>query len=293
MRERQPETALALARKAGAVLEERGIESARLDAELLLAAALGISRLDLYLQHDRPIGEKELETFRHYVRRRLHREPIQYITGIAHFRRLVLRVDGRVLIPRPETEVLAGVVIEWSACRAPDGGPLSAADIGTGSGAIALSLAQEGRYDRIVATDVSHDALEIARDNAERLGLAERIEFRAGPLLEALPAGERFDTIVSNPPYVAEQERANLQPEVRDWEPASALFAAEGGLAILDALIEGAAARLKPGGLLAVEVGDGQASDVAEHMQRAGEFRAVRILEDLSGRARVVTGEVE
>lgn len=284
------ETALALARKASAVFDERGFESPRLEAELLLAAALGVGRLDLYLAHDRPVDANELETFRQYVRRRLRREPIQYITGVAHFRRLALHVDGRVLIPRPETEVLAGVVIDWAGERAP---LLSAADIGTGSGAIALSLAQEARFGRVVATDASATALDVARDNAARLGLADRVELREGPLFDALPAGERFDAIVSNPPYVAESERASLPQEVRDWEPAPALYAARDGLALLLSIVEGAVSRLKPNGMLAVEVGLGQATKLAEHMRRTGGYRDVRIIEDLTGRERVVTGDVE
>jgi release factor glutamine methyltransferase len=287
-----PETALALARKASAVLEERGFENARLEAELLLAAALGLRRLDLYLQHDRPIGAAELETFRQHVRRRLRHEPLQYITGVAQFRHLSLRVDARVLIPRPETEVLAGVAIE-RAKRSADPGALSAADIGTGSGAIALSLAQEGGYGRVVATDRSMAALEVARDNAQRLGLAERVELRRGELLDALPEGERFDAIVSNPPYVAESERDALPVDVRDWEPAEALFAPGDGLAILLALADAAPDRLKPGGMLAVEVGPGQAGAVAERMRGCGRYTGVSVVPDLAGRERVVIGEVE
>lgn len=293
MREPVSQTALALARKAGAVFAERGFEHPRLEAELLLAAALGIGRLDLYLDPDRPVGADDLETFRRFVRRRLRREPIQYITGVAHFRRLVLHVDGRVLIPRPETEVLAGVVIEWAARRAPASPEMSAADIGTGSGAIALSLVVEAGFGRVVATDASSAALEVARHNAERLGLADRVELREGVLFDALPPGERFDTIVSNPPYIAESERPVLPADVRDWEPPSALFAAGDGLALLTSIVDGAASHLKPRGSLAVEVGLGQAAKVAEHMRRAGVYRNVRVIEDLAGRERVVTGEVE
>jgi release factor glutamine methyltransferase len=282
---------LALARKASAVFEERGFESPRLEAELLLAAALGMKRLDLYLQHDRPVDTRELETFRQFVRRRLRHEPIQYITGEAHFRRLVLHVDRRVLIPRPETEVLVGAVIEWARLRSGDASELVAADIGTGSGAIALSLAQEA-FGRVVATDASTAALEVARNNAERLGLAERVEFREGELFDALSGEERFDAVVSNPPYVAESERSALPAEVRDWEPAQALFAPESGLALLHRLVDGAPARLRPGGVLALEVGSGQAEEVAERMRRGHAFANVRIRADLAGHDRIVMGEV-
>jgi release factor glutamine methyltransferase len=287
------ETALALARKASAVFQERGFENPRLEAELLLAATLGLRRLDLYLQHDRPVRNGELERFRNAVRRRLKREPLQYITGEAHFRQLTLMVDARVLIPRPETEVLVGAVIEWAAARHAAGIRLSAADIGTGSGAIALSLAREGGFGRIVATDASGDALDVARANALRLQLEERVEFREGDLLDALAAGERFDAIVSNPPYVAESERGSLQPEVRDWEPSAALFARGEGLDVIRRLVDGAPARLLPGGVLALEVGLGQAEQVAGRMRGSDRYTDVRIVRDLAGRDRVVLGEVE
>lgn len=285
------ETALELARKASAVFAERGFENARLEAELLLAAVLGLRRLDLYLQYDRPIETAELDSFRGFVRRRLRHEPLQYITGEAHFRQVVLRVDRRVLIPRPETEVLAGTVIAWSA-RREDRATLAAADIGTGSGAIALSLAHEGGFGRVVATDASVAALDVARENAERLGLADRVEFRHGELFEPL-AGEQFDAIVSNPPYIAESERAALAPEVQEWEPEEALFAAGDGLAVLFALLDGAPARLARGGLLALEVGLGQAEAVAARMRGSGAYANVRVIPDLTGRERVVSGEVE
>ncbi|MGH7507167.1 MAG: N5-glutamine methyltransferase family protein, partial [Longimicrobiales bacterium] len=175
------ETALALARKAGDLLRERGIENARLEAELLLAAVLRVRRLDLYLQHDRPIESSELEAFRTSVRRRLRREPLQYIVGETRFRGLTLRVDRRVLIPRPETELLAGEVLAWAKAR---GGDLVGLDVGTGSGALALALLAEGNFDRMVATDVSRDALEVAAANARTAGVAARIELRQGALWE-------------------------------------------------------------------------------------------------------------
>ncbi|NIY07188.1 MAG: HemK family protein methyltransferase, partial [Gemmatimonadetes bacterium] len=194
-----------IARAAAAYMAERGIENARLEAELLLASVLGLSRLELYLQHDRPLTPGEKESFRALVRRRLKREPLQYVLGEVQFRALSLRVDPRVLIPRPETEVLVGEVLRWAASRGAAEG-LTAVDVGTGSGAIALSLAKEGPFRRVVATDVSTDALEVARQNAARAGLAERVEFRTGALWDALRPGERFDVVVSNPPYIPEAE---------------------------------------------------------------------------------------
>jgi release factor glutamine methyltransferase len=309
------ETALDLAAKAARHLAERGVENARLEAELMLAAILGLNRLSLYLQYDRPIDGAELEQFRASVRRRLKREPLQYILGRAGFRRLELQVDARVLVPRPETEVLVDHVLAWLGTsttgeagkggakeEAPgrtsgteDGGSgeapvLVVLDVGTGSGAIALSVAQESAA-RVVATDVSADALDVARANAARLGLADRIDFREGPLWQATGANEVFSVIVSNPPYIAETERASLPPEVRDWEPASALYGGADGLAVIRELIRGAAAHLEPAGLLALEVGADQAARVTELLREQGGYHNIRTEKDLAGHERVVLAE--
>jgi release factor glutamine methyltransferase len=279
-------------------LSERGVEQARLDAEHLLAHALGVGRMQLYLQHERPLAQEELEAFRPLLRRRAAREPLQYIVAHAPFRELDLATDRRALIPRPETEVLVEVVLAWARARqgrvegsgesAPDGRALTAADVGTGTGCIALSLAREGPFRRVVATDVSTDALELAAENARRNGLDARVELRAGDLLEPL-AGERHDALVSNPPYIAESERDALQPEVRDFEPAPALFAGADGLALLAPLVVGAPGHLRYGGLLALEVGAGQGTRVAALIEATGAFDPPRVQRDLSGRPRIVT----
>lgn len=274
---------LAVARKAAEVLAARGIENARLDAELLLAGVLGVGRLDLYLQHDRPLSETELEAYRTAVRRRLRREPVQYILGETPFREIVLRVDARALVPRPETEGLVGHVVSWARGRAARGVAL---ELGVGSGAIALSLLHEGAFDRVVATDVSEDALSLARENAERLGLSDRLELRAGDLWDAVSAGEAFAAIVSNPPYVAESDREQLAPEVRDWEPASALYGGATGLQVIERIVMGAGSRLQSGGLLALELGAGQGEAVAGMLAAAG-YADVKIEKDLAGRERV------
>jgi release factor glutamine methyltransferase len=288
-------TPLTLAQIAADHMRERGLENARLESELLLASVLGIRRLDLYLQYERPLTDQEVDRFRELVRRRLRREPLQYIVGEAHFRELVLRVDARVLIPRPETGMLVGEVLAWARARAEAGGEtaegLAAVDIGTGSGAIALSLAREGPFGHIVATDLSADALVVAAENAERSGLADRVEFREGALWTPLGEDERFDVVVSNPPYIAESERAELEPEVREWEPESALFAADAGLEVLAALVAGASAHLRPGGLLALEVGADQAAEVAARIEGTGAFGGARIVRDLAGRERIVLAE--
>jgi release factor glutamine methyltransferase len=278
-------TVLALARRAATVLHERaGLENSRLEAELLMAAVTGLSRLELYTKFDRPVDTEELDRFRVAVLRRLRREPVQYIVGEAPFRDLVLKVDRRVLIPRPETEILVGEVLSWAGGR-----PLRVLEVGTGSGAIALSLAREGNFAHLVATDASGEALEVASANATRLGLAGRIEFRRGVTWAAVFPGERFDIIVSNPPYVAESEREMLAPEVRDWEPASALFAGPRGVELLEVIAAGAADRLRPEGLLALEVGLGQADAVADRLRATGDFAAPSIRRDLTGRPRIVT----
>jgi release factor glutamine methyltransferase len=280
---------LALTRKAAAVFAERGFENPRLEAELLLAGILGIRRLDLYLQHERPVAAVELERFRSAVRRRLKHEPLQYVLGTASFRQLELLVDRRVLIPRPETEQLVGAVLEW--CRASGRQGMSVLDIGTGSGAIALSLAAEGSFERVVATDVSQDALQLAAENARRTGYDDVVEFRHGSMFDSLHHGETFAVIVSNPPYVAESERALLAPEVREHEPAGALFAGAGGLAAIETLISGAPDWLEPGGLLALEIGAGQAEAVLDRVRSCGSYRAERVMNDLAGRPRMMLAE--
>lgn len=264
----------------------RGFHNARLNAELLLAGELGLKRLDLYLQFDRPLAPDELAGFKARLRRRARREPLQYIDGSAPFRDLLLRVDPRVLIPRPETEVLVQEVLDWARGRH----ALAAVDVGTGSGAIALALATEGPFARVVATDVSDDALAAARENRDAAAPGAPVEFRAGDLLAPV-RGESLDVVVSNPPYVGEEERASLDPEVRDWEPAAALFAGPGGLDALRRLVADAPAVLRPGGLLALEIGAAQGAAVTELIRRTGAFTPARVRPDLAGRDRVVLAE--
>ena len=277
--------ALALS-EATTALRAAGIEAARLEAELLLSGGMGISRSALRLEPGLPLDEANAASFRNAVARRSQREPIQYILGRAGFRSLELHVDARVLIPRPETESLVGAVLDWAGRRRRWG---TVADIGTGSGAISLSLAAEGRFSHVIGTDVSGDALDVARGNAARLGL-DRVEFRAGSLWNALPAGTRFDAIVSNPPYVAQEERPHLMPEVADWEPAVALFAEDKGLRVLFSLLDGAQEWLRPGGLLALEIGSGQGEAVRRRAQQEN-YEEIRILRDLAGRERIILAE--
>lgn len=279
-------TVLRLMRWSGEYLEGKGIGRGRLEAEHLLAGALGVGRLQLYLQFDRPLTAEELDRFRPLLRRRAEREPVQYILGRAAFRELDLKVDRRVLIPRPETEVLVDEVLAWA--RATGREDLSAMDLGTGSGAIALSLAGEGPFARVVGTDVSPDAIEVARTNAVGAGLEDRVEFREGSLYEALGAEERFDVVVSNPPYVTDAEMEKLEPEVRAWEPAAALSGGPDGLAVLRPIVAGAGSHLEDGGLLALEVGADQSGSVVTRLEAEGGYEDVRVRRDFTGRERMV-----
>jgi release factor glutamine methyltransferase len=269
-------------------LTEKGFHNARLNGEMLLSGVLGVKRLDLYLQFDRPLRPEELAEYRARLLRRAKREPLQYIEGEAHFRDLRLRVDPRVLIPRPETEQLVQRVLDWAAARP----GLAAADVGTGSGAIALALATEGAFARVVATDVEPGALEAARANHARAAPAAPVEFRLGDGLAPL-AGERFDVLVSNPPYIGTGERDALDAEVRDWEPARALFAGADGLEVIRRLVAGAPSVLRAGGLLALEIGAEQGPAVLELVRAAGGFGAPRVEKDLAGRDRIVLAELE
>lgn len=264
----------------------KGFHNARLNAELLLAGMLGLKRLDLYLQYDRPLSPEELAEFKARLRRRARREPLQYIDGTAAFRDLVLEVDPRVLIPRPETERLVQEVLDWAAGRQ----GLEAMDLGTGSGAIALALATEGPFTRVVATDLREDTLAAARANHEAVAAEAPVQFRAGDLFEPV-RGEAFDVIVSNPPYIGEEERPALDPEVVDWEPPAALFAGVGGLDVIRPLVAQAPGHLRPGGLLALEIGAGQGAAVAELIERTGAFNTARVRPDLAGRDRFVLAE--
>ena len=270
-------------------LTKKGVEAGRLDAEWLLSTALGVDRLQLYLQYDRPLSPEEREAFKPLLRRRASREPLQYIIGRSAFRQLELKTDPRVLIPRPETEVLVQEVLDWASAAGKSLGRVW--EMGTGTGAVALSLAVEGACTTIVATDSSPDALSVAADNAERYDVSGLVEFREGSLFEPLEEGEEFDVIVSNPPYIAEGEKGELQPEVRDWEPPEALFAGEDGLDVIRPLVAGAPEHLLAGGLLALECGLGQAERIATDLNGTGAFAAVRIRPDLTGRPRFVIAE--
>jgi release factor glutamine methyltransferase len=260
-----------------------GIETARLDAECLLAHALGVDRMRLYLDFDKPASDAERGAFRELVRRRgSARIPVAQLLGRKEFWSLSLRVTPDVLVPRPETETLVAAALDLL----PAGeGAASVLDIGTGSGAVALAIASERPDARITATDISSAALEIARRNADELGMAERVRLLEGEGFDPVP-GERFDLIVSNPPYVSESQRGRLPPELAH-EPEEALFAGPDGLRVLRTLVSGAGGALAPAGGLALEVAPEQAARVAGWCREAG-LLDVKTLRDLAGRPRVV-----
>ena len=303
-------TVLEIVKKTTDFLQGKGVESPRLNAELLIGHALGLKRMQLYLQFERPLAEAELERIRPLVRRRGQREPGQYIMGETEFCGLRLKVDRRALIPRPETELLVETVVGRMA--APPGRVL---DLGTGTGAIALVLARAWPAAEITAIDASAEALTLARENAAALDLArenaealdptrqnataanlaeraatrlvERVSFVQSDWFAQLPAGTRFDVIVANPPYLSAQETAEALPEVRDFEPALALTAADGGMAALRAILRDSARFLAPGGLLALETGLAHHAELLALATAAG-FEKVESLQDLTGRDRFV-----
>jgi release factor glutamine methyltransferase len=264
-------------------LAGKGVPSPRVDAEHLVAKALGLARLDLYLQHDRPLSEPELAAARELVRRRGGREPLAYVLGEWGFRRLVLSTDARALIPRPETEI----VVERCLARLAGIERPAVLDVGTGSGAIALAIADERPDARVIAIDASGDALALAAENAARTGLDGRVAFALHDVVDGLPSG-LFDLVASNPPYVLPEEIDRLEPEVRDWEPRRALV----GRGVAEAVARAAPAVLRPGGWLVLEVAGGGAP-AAEDLLRSVGFRDVSRFPDLAKQDRVVEGRWE
>jgi release factor glutamine methyltransferase len=262
-------------------LSAAGVESPRLDAELLLAAATDTRRERLIAAPETTVEPSAARAFGQMVRRRLRREPVAYILGRKWFRQLELEVDRQVLIPRPETELLVEVALESS--------PRRVLDVGTGSGAVALALADELPAVEIVATDSSAAALAVARANADRLGLAERITFVEG----TLPRDREFDLMLANLPYVAEPDWRRLAPEIRDWEPREALLGGADGLDAIRGLLETLGEAAQRGAhvarAVALEVGEGQAMRVEEMVAAAG-YPLTEVRRDLAGIERVVIG---
>jgi release factor glutamine methyltransferase len=258
-------------------LRAAGVDSPRLDAELLLAEAASLDRASIAAAPDAGVTPQAARRFGAMVRRRVMREPVAYIVGRKGFRRIELAVDARALIPRPETELLVEVALELD--------PGDVLDVGTGSGAVALAIADELPAVEVVATDASPGALALALANAERLGLTERVRLAQG----TLPEGGRFDLLVANLPYVSEREYATLAPEITRFEPREALVAGVSGLEAVDRLLGALSLGDCETAAVALEVGAGQAGAVTELTRRAG-FDRVEARRDLAGIDRVVVG---
>jgi release factor glutamine methyltransferase len=264
--------------------EKQDIDSPRLTAELLLAHLLKVSRVKLYVDLDRPLQKDELAKYKALIQRRLAHEPTQYLMGTREFYGRPFAVDARVLIPRNETELLVEAVLR----AVPKEGATRVLDVCTGSGCIAVSIAAERPQASVWATDLMANALEVAKANAEALGSGSRVTFMQGDLFEAVPKGPTFDVIVSNPPYVKTGELATLQKEVRQ-EPRVALDGGADGLQLIRRITVDALPRLKPGGLLALEIGEDQGPATAALLTGAG-YHEVRVELDLERRDRLVFG---
>jgi release factor glutamine methyltransferase len=281
-----PRTVGAALAAAASVLEDAGLEEARREAQELYGALVRRPTSAAWLEREEPIPSRVRAALETAAQRRAALWPQAYATGAAAFRGHWLAVDRRVLIPRPETEGLVDLVLEWTKAAGRAGRPLVVADACTGSGAIAAALALEAAPGsvRVIATDCSAEALDVARMNVAALGLRDRVELRHGDLLEPL-AGERVDAVVSNPPYVAAAEWDALEASVKDFEPREALVSGEDGLAAIRALVVQAYSALRPGGLLALEV-DARRAAAAAALAAAASFTSCTVLQDLFGRPR-------
>ena len=272
-----------LLEETAAFLEGRHVQEAKAKTELMISHILKCRRLEVYLRREEAVPRSSVESLEGFVTRLLEGEPLQYVLGETVFMGHPFKVDRRALIPRPETELLVEAVLKneglWHK-ELP-----CVADIGTGSGCIAISLTMASPRARFQAVDISPAALDLARENARALGVEDRIDFIQGDLLEPLDP-ESLDAIVSNPPYVATSEYARLPREIHDHEPPMALEGGRDGLSVISKLVQQAATRLKSGGILLMEIGENQAAQVRELMEAAGYFN-VEILKDLAGQDRI------
>jgi release factor glutamine methyltransferase len=269
--------------RASEYLDRQGVASARLNAELMLSSLLGISRLEIYTNFERPLSDEDAAAFKQMLMKRAGGCPLQHITGEAGFRGLILEVRPGVFIPRPETEVLVEKALEVL----PADAPARVLDLGSGSGNIALSVAAEQSGSSVTAVDSDDSAVRLTRANAVRAGVSERVEVLCGDLFEPLEGEAAFDLIISNPPYIPEGMRESLPAEVRDFEPAGALFAGPEGLDLIRRIVAGAPGHLAEGGWLALEVDESHAERVEEMLAGDG-WAEVEVFQDMAGRPRVV-----
>lgn len=268
-------------------LTGKGVDSPRLQAELLLAHVLKLPRMKLYLNFERELSDADVSSVRELVRRRGQREPLQHIVGSTSFCGLEIAVNRSVLVPRPETELLAELGWEFSKKQAESGtNAPKALDFGTGSGCIAIALAANCPAANIVALDASAEALALARQNAEQNKVGSRIEFLQSDGFAALPSGSSFDLIISNPPYIPSAEIETLQPEVRDFDPQLALDGGTDGLDFYRRLAAEAPTFIRPNGCIMLEFGDGQAADIRRIFEQQ-RWIAESVLEDYTQRPRI------
>ncbi len=268
-------------------LKDHGADSPRLDAEVLLAEALGCRRIELYTRFDEVPGEVARAAFRDLVRQRAEGTPVAYLVGRREFYSLSFRVTPAVLIPRPETELLVVTLLDLARSR-PVGEPIAVADVGTGSGIIAVCAAKHLPNCRVTATDISPAALEVARTNATEHGVGERIDLVRSDLFASVPLEQRFDFIVSNPPYVSTAEMETLAADVRNFEPQEALMAGPQGTEVIESLVPQAAERLKPGGHLLIEVSPMTHDAVRLLLQSEDRLQLGPTIKDLARLPRVV-----
>lgn len=262
----------------------KGISNPRTDAEVLLAHALGVERIDLYLRYDQPLTADERAVYREFVRRRASGEPVQYITGHREFWSLDFEVTPDVLIPRPETEVLVEIAIKYLKERR----FRRVVDIGTGAGVIAVALAHEIDGISVLATDISSSAINVARRNAVKHGVADRIRFIVMNLFESLLPDVKFDVIVSNPPYVSSEEYRKLDREIKNFEPSIALLGGADGLDVVRRLIVQGISYLTTGGFLFIEIGYGQAEAVRDFVSGLGQEVSINVFDDYAHIPRVI-----
>lgn len=268
--------------------QKKSIDSPRLTAEILLAYSLGIKRLDLYLQHDRPVQNNELSDFKALIKRRIEHEPVAYIIGEKGFFESDFKVTKDVLIPRPDTEIIVEQALKilekenkkkikfWSVL-----------ELGTGSGAIILSLAKKIQDPLYFASDISSSALKIAKENAQKIS-KDRINFFAGPWFSSLKRAPVFDLIVSNPPYISSHDILHLQPEIRVFEPVNALDGGKDGLNSLASILDDAGDYLVPGGTILLEIGFDQKKGVEDILMNSNKYQSIEFIKDLAGHDRVV-----
>ena len=264
-------------------LQEAGVEEAALEAEVLVRHVLSLDRAGLLARPETPLSPAQAAALEALLARRMRREPLAYVLGRWEFHGLDFRVTPDVMVPRPETETLVDEALAWARARP---APVTIADVGTGSGCIAVTLAVRLPDARLVATDVYPAALAVAEDNARRHGVAERVRLLDGDLLQPLPGP--VDLVVANPPYVPSGRFDGLQPEVRDYEPRGALDGGPDGTDLLRPLLRQAGAYLRPGGAVMLEIDEEQGATMSEAARRAFPGAAVRVLPDLSGRDRVL-----